>query len=151
MRRAELPRRLHPGVHRGALRQEPWGERDMMRTEVASGCGGGRKQTVAPCVGVEGTDYTLGDKEMRSVQGVGIQTGGWLACIDEVSQDLEDLRGVGDDGDNLHGFVTTRAAQRIGFVDLLDQAGPCGAAVLGRHRELGLRDQVPRAREEYNP
>jgi hypothetical protein len=35
--------------------------------------------------------------------------------------------------------VTTRAAQRIGFVDLLDQAGPCGAAVLGRHRELGLR------------
>jgi hypothetical protein len=35
-----------------------------MRTEVASGCGGGRKQTVAPCVGVGGTDYTLGDKEM---------------------------------------------------------------------------------------
>ena len=44
MRRAELPRRLHTGVHRGALRQEPWGERDMMRTEVASECGVGRKQ-----------------------------------------------------------------------------------------------------------
>ena len=73
-----FPRRLHTGVHRGALRQEPWGERDMMRTEVASGCGSGGKQTVAPCVGVGGTDYALGDKEMGSVQGGGIQAG-WRA------------------------------------------------------------------------
>jgi hypothetical protein len=92
-----FPRRLHTGVHRGALRQEPWGERDMMRTEVASGCGGG-------------------DKEMGSVQGGGIQAG-WRA---------------------LAGFRPATALG-IGFVDLLDQAGPCGAAVLGRHRELGLR------------
>ena len=102
-------------------------------------------------MGSGGTDYPPGDTEMRSVQGGGIHTGGWLTCLDEVSQDLEDLRGVGDDGDNLHGFVTTRAAQGalaglrpaaalgIRFVDLLDQAGPCGAALLGRHRELGLR------------
>jgi hypothetical protein len=62
-------------------------------------------------MGSGGTDYPPGDTEMRSVQGGGIHTGGWLACLDEVSQDLENLRGVGDDGDNLHGFVTTRAAQ----------------------------------------
>jgi hypothetical protein len=90
-------------------------------------------------MGSGGIDYPPGDTEMRSVQGGGIHTGGWRAFLDEVSQDLEDLRGVGDHGDNLYGFVTTRAAQRIGFVDLLDQAGPCGAALLGRHRELGLR------------
>jgi hypothetical protein len=28
-----------------------------------------------------------------------------------VSQDLEDLRGVGDHGDDLHGLVASRAAQ----------------------------------------
>ena len=48
---------------------------------------------------------------MGSVQGSGIQTGGWRAFLDEVSQDLEDLRGVGDHGDDLHGLVTTRAAR----------------------------------------
>ena len=53
--------------------------------------------------------------------------------------------------DDLHGFVTARAAQGalaglrpaaalgIRLVDLLDQAGPRGAALLGRHRQLGLR------------
>ena len=58
-----------------------------------------------PCASV-----AEGDKEMGSVQAGGIQTGGWLACLDEVSQDLEDLRGVGDHGDNLHRVVTTRTA-----------------------------------------
>jgi len=47
-------------------------------------------------VGSGGTDYLLGDTEMGLVQGSGIQTGGWRAFLDEVSQDLEDLRGVGD-------------------------------------------------------
>jgi len=47
-------------------------------------------------VGSGGTDYLLGDTEMVLVQGSGIQTGGWRALLDEVSQDLEDLRGVGD-------------------------------------------------------
>ena len=76
---------------------------------------------------------------MGSVQGGGIETGGWRAFPDEVSQDLEDLRGVGDHGDDFHGLVTTRAAQGVRLVDLLDQAGPCGAALPGRHRQLWLR------------
>jgi len=82
MRRAELPRRLHTGVHRGALRQEPWGERDMMRTEVASGCGGGRKQTVGwlgwmvafPALGSEADEVRAagpGAASPRGVQPVG--------------------------------------------------------------------------------
>ena len=74
---------------------------------------------------------------MGSVQGG--ETGGWRAFPDEVSQDLEDLRGVGDHGDDFHGLVTTRAAQGVRLVDLLDQAGPCGAALPGRHRQLWLR------------
>jgi len=93
----------------------------------------------------------------RSVEGGGIQTGGWSAGLDEVSQDLEELRGVGDDGDDFHRFVATRTAQRIRIVDLLDKASPCGplrgpwawmivarsswpgrAALLGRHGELAL-------------
>ena len=76
---------------------------------------------------------------MGSVQGGGIETGGWRAFPDEVSQDFEDLRGVGDHGDDFHGLVTTRAAQGVRLVDLLDQAGPCGAALPGRHRQLWLR------------
>ena len=71
---------------------------------------------MAPCVGGGGTDYPLGDKEMGSVEGGGIQTGGWLACLEEVSQDLEDLRGVADHGDDLHRVVTTRAGQGVRFV-----------------------------------
>jgi len=86
-----------------------------------------------------GKDHPLGDTEMGSVQGGGIETGGWRAFPDEVSQDLEDLRGVGDHGDDFHGLVTTRAAQGVRLVDLLDQAGPCGAALPGRHRQLWLR------------
>ena len=69
-----------------------------------------RRTVRASCAGSRGTEYPLGDKEMGSVQGGGIQTGGWLACLDEVSQDLEDLRGVGDHGDNLHRVATTRTA-----------------------------------------
>ena len=43
----------------------------------------------------------------------------------------------GDHGDEVHRVVTTRAGQGVRLVDLLDQACPCGAAVLGRHRERG--------------
>ena len=64
------------------------------------------------CLAGGETDCPLGDKEMGSIQGGEIQTGGWRAFLDEVSQDLEDLRGVGDHSENFHGFVTTRAAQR---------------------------------------
>jgi hypothetical protein len=89
---------------------------------------------------------------MGSVPGSGIQTGEWRAFLDEVSQDLEDLRGVGDHGDDLHGLAASRAAQGVRFVDLLDQAGPAssrflrngcrpwgGAALFGGYGQLGLR------------
>ena len=49
----------------------------------------------------------------RSVQGCVIQSGGWRAFLDEVSQDLEELRGVGEHGDDLHGLVGSRAAQWV--------------------------------------
>jgi len=81
----------------------------------------------------------FGGGEMRSVQGGGIQTGWRLSGLDEMPQDLEYLRGVDDHGDDFHPFVTARAAQRIRIVDLLDEPGPCGAALLGRHGQLGLR------------
>jgi hypothetical protein len=98
-----------------------------------------RTQTVDPCVGRGEADYPLGDTEMGLVQGSGIKTGGWRAFLDEVSQDLEDLRGVGDYGDDLHGFVTTRAVEGIRLIDFLDQAGPCGAALFSGYGQLGLR------------
>ena len=79
---------------------------------------GGRKQTVAPCVGRGETDHPRGEAHMGSVQGSGIETGGWRAFLDEMSQDLEDLRGVGDHGDDFHGFVTARAAQGVRIIDL---------------------------------
>ncbi len=60
---------------------------------------------------------------MGSVQGSGIQTGGWRAFLDEVSQDLEDLRGVGDYGNDLHGFVTTRAGQGAPAVRFAARSG----------------------------
>ena len=109
------------------------------RDHEESGNIGERTQTVDPCVGRGETDHSLGDTEMGSVQGSGIQTGGWRAFLDEVSQDLEDLRGVGDHGDDLHGLVASRAAQGVRFVDLLDQAGPGGAALFGGYGQLGLR------------
>ena len=71
----------------------------------------GRTQTVDPCVGRGETDHPHGDAQRGSVQGSGIQTGRRGAFVDEVSQDLEDLRGVGDHGDDLHGLVASRAAQ----------------------------------------
>ena len=67
-------------------------------------------------MGSGGTDYPPGDTEMRSVQGGGIHTGGWLTCLDEVSQDLEDLGGVGDHGDDFHRVVATRADQGVRLV-----------------------------------
>jgi hypothetical protein len=56
-----------------------------------------------------------------------------------VHEDLEHLGGIGDDGDELHGTVTTRADQRVRVVDLPDQACPCGAALPGRDGQLGWR------------
>ena len=41
---------------------------------------------------------------MRSVKGGGIQTGGSLSFLMEVSPDLVDLRGVGDHGDEVGFF-----------------------------------------------
>ena len=58
---------------------------------------------------------------------------------DEVSQNLEDLCGVCDLGDVFQVRVATRAVQGIRLVDLVDQAGPCGAALPSRHRQLWLR------------
>jgi hypothetical protein len=81
------------------------------RDHEESGNIGERTQTVDPCVGRGETDHPQGDAQRGSVQGSGIQTGGWRAFVDEVSQDLEDLRGVGDHGDDLHGLVASRAAQ----------------------------------------
>jgi hypothetical protein len=56
-----------------------------------------------------------------------------------VSQDLEDLRGVGDHGDDFHGLVASRAAQGVRFVGFLDQASPGSAALFGGYGQLGLR------------
>jgi hypothetical protein len=44
-------------------------------------------------------------------------------------QDLEHLRGIRDDGDDLHGAVTARTAQRVGVVHLLDEPGQGGVAL----------------------
>jgi len=81
---------------------------------------GGRTQRVDPCVGRGEADHPHGDAQRGSVQGSGIQTGRRGAFVDEVSQDLEDLRGIGDHGDDLHGLVASRAAQGVRFIDLLD-------------------------------
>ena len=56
-----------------------------------------------------------------------------------MSQDLEDLHGVGDHGDDLHGLVASRAAQGVRFVDLLDQGSQGGAALFGGYGQLGFR------------
>jgi hypothetical protein len=56
-----------------------------------------------------------------------------------VSQDLEHLSGIDDDGDDLHGTVTTRADQRVRVVNLLDESRPCGATLLGRDGQLDWR------------
>ena len=61
-----------------------------MRREGNSGWCGGRTPTVDPCVGRGETDHPLGDTEMGSVQGAGIQTRGRLAYLEEVSQQCFD-------------------------------------------------------------
>ena len=48
----------------------------------------------------------------RSEEAGGIQTGGRPLCLHEVHEDLEHLRGIGDDGDDLHGAVTASATER---------------------------------------
>jgi len=85
------------------------------------------------------TDYLLGGTGRRSVQAGGIQTRGRFPRLHEVSQDPEDLGGLGDHGDDLHGAVTAGADQRVSVVNLLDEPGPCGAALLGRDGQLGWR------------
>ena len=79
--------------------------------------------------GPRGARPPRGDAVMGLVQGSGIETGGWRPFLDEVSQDLEDLCGVGDHGDDFHGVVTARAAQGVRIIDLPDQAGPRGATL----------------------
>lgn len=74
------------GVARGGLWRKPLGERDVVRSQGTWWCPGG-------------------------AQAGGMETGGWRTFPDEVSQDVEDLRGVGDHGDDFHGLVTTRATQ----------------------------------------
>jgi hypothetical protein len=54
-------------------------------------------------------------------------------------EDTQNLRGIGDDGDDLHGAATPGADRRVDVVDLLDEPSPCGAALFGGDRELGLR------------
>jgi hypothetical protein len=90
-----------------------------------------RRQVLCLCgVAVE-TDHCLGNAAGRSVEGCGIQTRRRFPRLHEVSEDPEDLRRFGDDGDDLHGAVTASTAERIRVVDLLDQTGPGGAALLG--------------------
>ncbi len=79
-----------------------------------------------------------GGRGEESVQRRGVQTGWSLAGLDEMSQDLEDLLGVCDDGKHLHRFAASRADQRIRVVDPLDQPSPGGTALLGRHGAIGL-------------
>jgi hypothetical protein len=153
-------RRTDRGTRKRTVVETVGPERDHEESAII----GERTQTVDPCVGRGETDHSLGDTEMGSVQGSGIQTGGWRALLDEVWQDLEDLRGVGDHGDDLHGLVASRAAPggsrrlapaaawEVRFVDLLDQAGPAsrrflrngcrpwgGEALFGGYGQLGLR------------
>jgi hypothetical protein len=40
---------------------------------------------MASCRECGGIDYPLGDTERRSVEGGGIQTGGWLACLSVIT------------------------------------------------------------------
>jgi hypothetical protein len=84
------------------------------------------------------TDRALGEGARRSAEGGRVQTGGRFPCLDEVLEDPEDLRRIRDDGDDLHGAVTAVTAERVGVVDLLYQACPCGAALLARDGQLGL-------------
>ena len=81
---------------------------------------------------VPGLSQSLGDRDR-------IQTRRRFARFHPMPQDFEDLGGVGDDGDEPHGAVTATANQRVRVVDLLDQACPCGAALLGRDGQLGWR------------
>jgi len=63
------------------------------------------------CATVE-TDYPLGEAAGRSEEAGGIQAGGRPLCLHEVHEDLEHLRGIDDDGDDLHGAVTASATER---------------------------------------
>jgi hypothetical protein len=71
-----------------------------------------RRRTVCRYGAALEIDSHLGGTEGRSVEGGGIQTGRWLSGLEEMPDDLEDLRGVGDDGDDLHRTVTLRTVQR---------------------------------------
>ena len=95
------------GVSGNGLWWKLQGQREVMRSQGIS-VSAHRRWTHA--WGRGEADHPLGDTEMGSVRGSGIQTGGWRAILDEVSQDLEDLRGVGDHGDDLHELVASRAA-----------------------------------------
>jgi hypothetical protein len=79
-----------------------------------------------------------GTNSEESVQRRRVQVGWRLCDLDEMPQALEDLRGLCDDGEHLHGFATPRASQRIRLVDLLDQPSPVGTTLLGRYSAFEL-------------
>ncbi len=56
-----------------------------------------RRQALWHSCATEETDYPLGEAAGRSEEAGGIQTGRGRAFLDEVSQDLEHLRGIDDD------------------------------------------------------
>src|SRR5208337_1321809 len=58
---------------------------------------------------------------------------GSRAGLDEVTEDSEDLRGIGDDGEDPHLGTTAGTAQGVNFVDLCEQPCPCSRGLSGRH------------------
>jgi len=81
------------GVARSGLWWKPWGQREIMRSWGTS-VGAHRRWTHACDAGRQTTPSET--RRWAQFWGSGIQTGGWRAFLDEVSKDLEDLRGVGD-------------------------------------------------------
>ena len=66
--------------------------------------------------------------------------------LDEVAQDLVDLEGVGDGGENPHAVCTARTDPGVGAVDLCAEAGPGGGGAPRRDRPgaiLAVRRRWP--------
>ena len=72
-----------------------------------------------------------------STDGLGIESWGSGARLDEVTEDPANLLRVRDDGEDSHLGRTTRAAQGVDFVDLRDQPRPRCARLLGGDRPIG--------------
>jgi hypothetical protein len=71
-----------------------------------------RRQALWHSCATEETDYPLGEAAGRSEEAGGIQAGGRPLCLHEVHEDRWHLRGIDDDGDDLHGAVTASATER---------------------------------------